>query len=489
MNLPALPSATVGRESEWTHLQRFVGSGLSTPTLGIVWGRRRIGKSHLLTALCHGRGGFYHQALRSSGPQALRDLGARLADHVGAPAPLDLPDWTAAVDAMLRLPGDEPFPIVLDEYPYLLEGAPELNTVLQRALAPQPGQAGRRPARLILCGSAMGVMRHLLIGTAPLRGRAGLDLRMSALDFRAALELHGRPGFELATQIHAVIGGVPAYARDMVDGDLPQKPSEFDAWVARRVLSPASPLFREADLLLAEDPTTSSARKINLYHSTLASVSNGHHAYARLSRQVGVSGPSLAPILNALVDAELVERVQDPLREQRPSYHPADALLRFHYAILRPNLARFAQGEGLEGWRSLKPTFLSRVAGPAFEQLARTWVRVYARTETLGGAPQHVGPSVVNVNGVDRALDVVVAAGDGTPVERQVLAIGEAKLAERLSDHHLRALQAAREALGGRAAGAKLLLVGQAFSSGLLREAKRRADIELVDLERLYTGA
>lgn len=91
-------------------------------------------------------------------------------------------------------------------------------------------------------------------------------------------------------------------------------------------------------------------------------------------------------------------------------------------------------------------------------------------------------------DGQEREVDVVVAADDSeTPSARTVVAIGEAKPGETLTERHLQRLREIRTALGERAAGAKILLFGVEFTTGL-RRAAGVGEVELVDLERLYTG-
>lgn len=487
------PQGMVGREGEWARLADFATSGEANATLGIVWGRRRIGKSFLLESLAEQTGGFYYEAVRGSSAEALRELGERIGAHQGAAAPLALDDWGAAVGALLSLGADGETLVVLDEYPYLLEHTPQLDSIIQRGFGPRGRRRTSKRARLILCGSAMTIMRRLLSGTAPLHGRAGMDLRISAFDFRVARELHGVEDLATAFRAYAVVGGVAAYARDMVDGDLPAGPRDLDRWVCQRVLSPAAPLFNEVSLLLSEDPATTKARKINLYHATLAGIASGHHAHGRLANYVKVPGASLAPIVESLVSAELVDRVQDPIRENRPTYHPADPLIRFHYAVIRRHQGRLSRHDAdtLALWRQLLPTFDSQVVGPCFEATARYWTAHLANTETVGGGPDRVGPTVIALaDGTPAQIDVVVAVDDAAEAsERTVLSIGEAKVGERISQRHLHRLQEARVALGDRAADAKLLLFGTAFTAALMEMAAGRADVELIDLARLYSGS
>jgi hypothetical protein len=141
-------------------------------------------------------------------------------------------------------------------------------------------------------------------------------------------------------------------------------------------------------------------------------------------------------------------------------------------------------------WRQIRNTFESQVLGPCFEATARYWSLHLAEPATLGGTPDHVGPTTVaSVDGSAVELDVVVAAADAEAAsERTVLAIGEAKAGERISEHHVRRLEAARTALGRRAKEAKLLLFGTDFTPGIVASVAKRGDVELVDLERLYGG-
>ncbi|MEX0708322.1 MAG: ATP-binding protein [Woeseia sp.] len=487
------PKGIVGREVEWDLLREFATSGAAGATLGIVWGRRRTGKSLLLESLVERTGGFYYEAVRGSSAEALRELGARLGAHQQAAAPLSLDTWDDAIGALLKLGQKHEIPIVLDEYPYLLEHTPELDSIIQRAFGPRNRLRTSSRARLVLCGSAVTIMRQILSGSAPLHGRAGLDLRISPFDFRVARELHGLDDLNAAVRTFAVIGGVAAYAREMVGGDLPANIGDFDRWVCRRVLSPASPLFNEVGLLLSDDAATSKARKINLYHAALAGVASGHHSHKSLTGYVRIPGASLSPIVDALTSAEFLERIQDPVRDNRPTYYPADPLIRFHYAVIRRHGARLARHDAntKQIWRQIKSTFESQALGPCFEAMARYWCQHFADPTTLGGHPDYVGPTVVaSAESAESELDVVVAEANAEAAsDRRILAIGEAKAGERISARHLRRLEVARSLLGPRARDAKLLLFAAAFTADLVAVGAQRTDVELVDLERLYGGA
>ena len=445
----------------------------------------------MLEELTAQRGGFYWEATRGESGVHLGRLGEALGAYLNV-GRISLESWEDALRQLLRLGESGPVPIVMDEFGYLLEADPTLDSIVAAALGPGGRRSGSGQARLILCGSAMAMMRGLTAGEAPLRGRAGREIVMQPFGYREAAKLLGpEVPPELASRVFAVIGGVIGYATDMVDHDLPTDPDDFDRWVADRVLSPAATLHHEAATLLAEDPTLSTGSP-TLHHSILGAIANGSVAAGKIANRLRRSVPSLDPALKRLVEAGFVIRHSDPIRGRRPTYRLADPFLQFHYGVLEPNGALLRHRDPKAAWEGrLSDTFASRVRGPVFEEQARDWVLRHASTATLGGAVGELGPSVLTVQGVERELDVVVSEDgqqDTAPGERRVLALGEAKSGEVMGLGRLRALEESRAALGQRGADARLLLFGPSFSDDLAQEAASREDVELIDLERLYFG-
>jgi AAA+ ATPase superfamily predicted ATPase len=471
-----------------TPLDRFFDSGVGRHSLALVYGRRRIGKSTLLASLARERGGFYWEATRAEPAIHLRRLGQALGQRLGV-GPLALADWEDAISRLLAVTDRAGVPVVLDEFGYLLEAEPGLDSIIASALGPGARHATGGGARLVLCGSAVAIMRRLTDGHAPLRGRAALELVLQPFDYRrAATMLGATPDLDLAQRLYAVIGGVIGYATDMVDDDLPRDAADFARWVADRVLSPAATLHYEASTLLAEDPSLATSSR-SLHHSILGVIANGAVTAGTIANALRRPVSNLDPALKRLIAAGFVVRHEDPIRTRRPTYALADPFLQFHYAVLEPHGALLRDREPRRAWdERLATVFDARVRGPVVEEQARTWVRRFATLDVLGGEPDHVGPSSVVIDGVEHELDVLVAADDdgAEPARRTVRAIGEAKAGETVGAARLRHLEAARAALGTQATDARLLLVAPAFTDELQRVAESRPDVVLVDRARLY---
>ncbi|MEX2551373.1 MAG: hypothetical protein WD638_14220, partial [Nitriliruptoraceae bacterium] len=226
-----------------------------------------------------------------------------------------------------------------------------------------------------------------------------------------------------------------------------------------------------------------------LHHSILGVIASGSVTAGKIASRLGRQVSNLAPALGRLVDAGFVTRHEDPIRKQRPTYALADSYLQFHYAVLEPHRSRLRTRDPQALWQQrLTEVFDSQVRGPVFEQQGRTFVEQFASDDTVPGDRAHVGPSRLGAGGDGSQLDVVVADAHPDPASRRVTAIGEAKAGEVVGRRHLDRLTEARSRLGSRAKDARLLLIGSSFDTALDAEARRRGDVEVVDLERLYHG-
>ena len=485
----AKPADMFDRDVEWMALAAFASDARPGATLGVVSGRRRQGKTFLLRALCEATGGFYFAADEATDGESLNQLGTALGEYLKLSAGVRLRDWREAVDALLQLGSERPTPVVIDEFPYLAKANPALPSILQNAIAPRrPEREGSR-SRLLLCGSAMTFMGTLLSGSAPLRGRAGLELIVPTLDYQLAAQFWGITDPALAVKVHAIVGGTPAYRREFARDDIPADGGDFDSWVKRTVLNPSSPLFREARYLLAAE---ADLRDLGLYHSVLAAIADGNTTRGHIARFIGRKSGDLAHPLNVLMDCGLVVRRSDAFRQNQTSYEIAEPLVTFYHAVMRPIWSDLAHTRNpARLWERSQPRFTANVLGSHFEQLARHWCRYFAPEEIVGGFPSSVEPGTVNDAAAKKTHQVDIVASGPEDDREALLAIGEVEWRETMGlDHldrlrHIRGLLTAQGRVG--AATARLLcLSGAGFSAELQQEADRAGDVRLLAPADLY---
>ncbi len=486
------PPEVFDRDFEWSALEGFISDDQPGATLGVVSGRRRQGKTYLLEAACLAAGGFYFGATEATDTESLGRISDALTEHLSPPSPFHFANWAEAVSVLLDLGRDRPVPVVLDEFPYLVKGNPELPSIIQQALRPFGHARSATRTRLLLCGSALAMMGRLLSGTAPLRGRAGLELLIAPLDHILAAQFWGIADPRLAVRVNAVVGGTPAYRREFTRSDSPAGPDDFDAWLIRTVLNPETPLFREGRYLLAEELDM---RDGALYHSVLAAVAEGNATRGGIANYVGRKAADIAHPINVLEDAGLITREADAFRDNRSTYRIAEPLITFYHAVMRPVWSQLERpGNAGRVWRASGQRFSGKVLGPRFEEICRAWVLNYADPDRIGGLPAKVGHGVLTDTAARSAhkVDVVVSGlSDGRP---PLLAIGEAKWGETMGIRHLERLHRIKNLLGehGKYDASNTVLMcfsAAGFTGELRRAAAGQHDVMLVDPEELYGPA
>lgn len=485
----ARPPDMFDRDDEWAALSRFAGDGRLGATLGVVSGRRRQGKTFLLDALCKADDGFFFEATEATDAESLRRIGAQLGGYAKAAVPPRPADWHEVLDALLALGEDRPVTVAIDEFPYLAKANPELPSVIQAAFGPRREERLRSRTRLLLCGSAMSFMGRLLSGTAPLCGRAGLEMVVPTLDYRLAARFWGIDDPRLAVLLYSIVGGTPAYRDGAAGGRGPSSVADLDHWVVENVLSRFSPLFREARYLLAEEPDI---RDNAVYHSVLSAVAEGNGTRGGIAGYLERKATDISHHLSVLEDAGLLTRDVDVFRPGRSIYRINEPLIAFYHAIMRPEWSRLERrGQATQVWHDSARRFAAGVVGPRFEQISRDWMQAYAPPEVNGIPVSQVGSGLVNDPEQRKSHQVDVAAfGNDAGGQRVLLALGEAKWTETLGTAHLARLQRIRDLLtrGGQpgAQAARLLLFGGTEPSPQLRSRAANGEVHLVGLDDLY---
>jgi uncharacterized protein len=480
------PAHLFDRDAEWRGLVSFASDTRPGATLGVVSGRRRQGKSYLLQALAAAAGGIYFPALEVTEAVSLRLFADELIRFSGSPVP-PFRDWLDAVPYLLRTTGNQAIPVIIDEFPFLVKASPALPSVIQRELGPG-GSGPARRARLLLCGSAMSVMGGLLSGQAPLRGRAGLELIVHPFGYRDAARFWGITDPRLALLVHSVVGGTPAYRRELAREDTPADLADFDGWVVRTVLNPQTPLFREARYLLAEG---TEIRDPSLYHSVLAAVAEGHNTSGGIGSYIGRKSNEVAHPLRVLEDCRLLIREPDVFRSGRARYRIAEPLVTFYQAIMSREWARLELGGGQAVWAGARARFGSQVMGPHFETVCRDYA-VAASPAAFGSLPGQVGSGVVAdpANRTQIEVDVVVLAPAEPGRPRRVLSLGEAKWDRVMDIRHVERLRRARDLLAIKGFDTRDAILacysGAGFSPGL--KGAQGREVLLVGPDQLYAG-
>jgi AAA+ ATPase superfamily predicted ATPase len=425
----------VNRESELDQLKAWwdrPGAGL-----GIVWGRRRVGKTALLQHFAADRATVFHTGggrpaaaelaalSRAAEPllgEGMRDLGSR-----------PFSDWDDAIETLALAARERPLLLVLDELPALTEVAPQLPGVLR---AVWDRVRSRTKLKILLCGSAVRTMEAMQEERAPLYGRLDLALLLHPFGPHEATRM--LPALEPVERalVWGLVGGMPLYLQWWDQG------AGLRANLARLACTPGGQLLTEGQLVLATEGEGGELTRQVLY-----AIAAGRTKFNEIEQAVRADP---GRTLERLVALRLVERdvpvTEDPRRTRRRTYRIADNFLAFWLGLLdrfRPEIER-----------GLGESILDVLLASLDDHMGGPWAEAFRDHLRRRAAAGDLGPDIVAVGPFWTAaadpseIDAVALAGRG----REAVLLGEAKWAKRVDAAPLRAeLQRKAEALPRRA--------------------------------------
>nr|WP_294504589.1 ATP-binding protein [uncultured Rhodopila sp.] len=391
----------VGRAQELSRLRKEFAT--NRPSLLVVYGRRRIGKSTLLREAAKDVPHVLYQATRVTAALNLEALKSEIARSLGGNDLLNgLGDWLSVLTYLAQRAEEMTgLVVVLDEFPYLVEVDPSLPSVLQKFWDSGSAAAGR--LNLVLCGSLIAQMEGLLAERNPLYGRQTLAMDVQPLPLRDAAVFF--PGYSPEDRIltYGVFGGIPFNLR-LCDPDAGVKQNIIDL-----LLTDSGALVDEPNVLLQSE-----LRETQRYASILAVIADGCTKLGEIAGRIRdvKDSVSLSPYMERLERMRLVRAVHSldaapKSRDRR--YFVDDPLIAFWHRFVRPNLSSVAQGFGTEIWRHQIELRLDDFMGGAFEEICRAHARKYSQ-ERLPAPAREVG----QIWGADCDIDVAGQLLDGS---------------------------------------------------------------------------
>jgi AAA+ ATPase superfamily predicted ATPase len=361
------PGDIIDREAEWAELAACFRS--PRPELAIVIGRRRAGKSFLLTRFASAVEGIYFQATRRTEREQLATLTRVVGEHFGDAAlrRVGALPWEDLFEYLVERAAGKPLMLVLDEFPYLADAAPALPSLVQHAWDHAFAGSG---IKLVLSGSHISAMRRLTEADQPLFGRRTRQIQVRPFSYYDTASF--APAWPPADrmQMYGIFGGLPGQV-SIVEPELSLAEN-----VARHVLTPGARLYDEgAHVFDAFVPDA------EVHYSILEAIAAGETRWNKISNRVGKNTASLKRPLDWLVDMDVVRREAPITQYPNPSpktirYRVTDPYLVFWYRVILDLRSRgFAELRSPEDlWTAEVQPRLDGHMGPVFEEACRSFV-------------------------------------------------------------------------------------------------------------------
>lgn len=375
----------VDREAELQSLEReYAREGSS---FVVVYGRRRVGKTELISRFIRNRRSLYYLATEEPELQNLESFQSVAADFLQSDLlrAARISRWEDVFREIVRAcgPTDERAVIVIDEFQYLGRANPAYPSIFQRIWDTMLKDAN---VMLVLCGSLISLMRdQVLSEESPLYGRRTAQIRMGQIPFSRYREfLLGRSTRELVER-YAVTGGVPKYIELFND--------EKDVYsaISANALDRSGFLYDEPNFLLQRE-----VPDVGTYFALIRAVAGGAHRPSEISRSFGIRQTSLGKYLKTLIDLDVLER-QVPVTESNPDkskkslYRIKDNFLQFWFRFVLPNLSYLETGRTAAVEKRIREHFIDGHVAYVYVDVCRERLWGLADSGELGFVPERVG--------------------------------------------------------------------------------------------------
>ena len=141
----------IGRERELNALEKLYTSNKFE--FVVIYGRRRVGKTALITRFLGDKKAIYIMSVESNARQNLENLSKSIIEYSsGIETESSFLSFQAALEYVFKLAETERLILAIDEYPYIARSSKSLASTLQLLIDKYKDSS---KLMLILCGSSM----------------------------------------------------------------------------------------------------------------------------------------------------------------------------------------------------------------------------------------------------------------------------------------------------------------------------------------------
>ena len=296
----------------------------------IIYGRRRFGKSTLIKESSKYFDGLfiYFQCLKALDIVNAQGLSMVIKDKIPDAFLSKNASFTEVLDFLFLKSLSLPILLVLDEYSYL-NNREYIDSFLQSRIDQYKDTS---KMKIILSGSYVDIMDHLLDMNNPLHGRFKYKIKLEAFNYYEASNFYKNVSLEDKVKYYAVFGGVPYYL-SMLDTN-----KSFEDNVKCLLLSEFAPLENEINTTMKEEYS-----KVENSAFVMDLITRGKHSYSDIKAIFNINAPKsdLAYLLNQLVDMHFITKTYalNEKNEKKAYYDIDDNLFAFYFKLIYPTLA------------------------------------------------------------------------------------------------------------------------------------------------------
>lgn len=353
----------IGRVKELKKLNElYRASGFH---MAVIYGRRRIGKSTLITEFIKDKNAIYYMATKVGTKRNLELLEKEVL-RVLMPTLQNVAFKT--IEDLLSFVGDnvtkEKLVFIIDELPYWAEKDEGILSVFQKFA---DGEWGQKNILFILCGSALSFMEDKVLSEkSPLFGRRTTQIKLEAFDYLETAEFVPNYSAEEKAICYGITGGVAKYL-SLIDNA-----KSLDENIVEQFFEKTGYLYDETRNLLIQEFSD-----ISLVNNIIEQVAAGENALNVIADKVHEKETTVLYSLNKLISVGLVEKrvcITEEKNRKKTQYVLKDQMFRFWYSYVPAASSSIELGKGNIYYDRLVKPHIHSFMGKVFEDMCRYFV-------------------------------------------------------------------------------------------------------------------
>lgn len=353
----------IDREAEMEVLQNEYDRNGSA--LVVMYGRRRVGKTTLISEFIKGKPALFFLASEESEMQNRLAFKDKAAEFIGSDLlrNASVKNWDVIFKTIMEASFKSKPVIVIDEFQYIGKSNPAFPSVFQRIWEEN---LKHRQVMVILCGSLISMMEsQALAYNSPLYGRRTAQIRLAQIPFRHYAEFFPHKNRRELIEMYAITGGIPKYI------ELFAESKDIYTAIQNNILNRSGYLYDEPNFLLQQEVS-----EIGSYFSIIKAIAAGNSRLSSIASMLEVKATGLTKYLKTLADLDIVEREvpateENPEKSKKGIYKIKDNYIRFWFAFVYPDRSFIESGNCPIVMRKIRKSLVNRHIAYVYEDVCR----------------------------------------------------------------------------------------------------------------------
>ncbi|MDO8054119.1 ATP-binding protein ['Opuntia sp.' phytoplasma] len=312
----------IGRQKELKILKEKINSNHFE--FGLIYGRRRIGKTRLLKEINKHFSSIYFVADETGLDINLQRLSQEISFYFQEP--ITFSNYENLFIYLAKKSQNQKIILMIDEFSYLLKNNTDILSILQNIIDKYLQNSN---IKLILSGSHIGILEDIFAYHKPLYGRKTFQIKLKTFDYAEANLFYPQASLEDKIIFYSIFGGLPFYLQKIDDT------KSVKDNVINLILEDGAIFEDEINFFLTQE-----VRNIKNYSRILNSISLGNTQLSNITSKSGIQHTgTTSKYLDILQNLDIVgkEICFGKKNQKKTLYFIKDQFFHFSFYFLEKN--------------------------------------------------------------------------------------------------------------------------------------------------------